>query len=513
MRRQSERNPQRGFTLIELLVVIAIIGLVSALAIAAVLTALPQQRITEAARIFQSVLVGARDAAIRANAIRGVRLLPDPIFSPQQGTLASNRFIPIEPAPDYSEGQVHAIPPQTAPPVAIAGLAGPQFLQVVEVVTTNVGTSAVPINIPNPPTGWYFNIRQGDKIRLNDSGRYYTVAGPMQLGPSFQNQAKNTGAAEAGAGENIQQNAERFVNDLRVNVAANLGNMNVGIPSTTLSQEYLNLVNGQDDDGDGWVDEGFDGIDNDGDGIIDPGYNGLDDDGDGVIDNPAELQYGVNHATLQGGEFEQEQFIGANSTTPITEEAYVIVRRPIATPNSRETVLPDGVVIDLTTWNSPSLPSPSLPERSRVPVDPYTGYVDILVAPSGQIVTSGGGSTAIDFNLNSPSSNLPFYHFWLTDREGVVPPIWSLGSYNATTGIYVSNANPNYPSQTYLLPMPQGTLHYNAGTLTPYLTGQRRLVTLFTKTGQIVTNSIEFFDGNDTNRPFYDAQAGIKEAQ
>ncbi len=34
------------------------------------------------------------------------------------------------------------------------------------------------------------------------------------------------------------------------------------------------VVNGQDDDGDGWVDEGFDGIDNDGDGVIDPGFNG-----------------------------------------------------------------------------------------------------------------------------------------------------------------------------------------------------------------------------------------------
>ena len=53
----------------------------------------------------------------------------------------------------------------------------------------------------------------------------------------------------------------------------------------------------------------------------------------------------------------------------------------------------------------------------------------------------------------------------------------------------------------------------NYSTNPVYLTGERRLVTLFTRSGLIVTNSIEIFDANDTNRPFYDAQAGIKEAQ
>jgi hypothetical protein len=59
-------------------------------------------------------------------------------------------------------------------------------------------------------------------------------------------------------------------------------------------------------------------------------------------------------------------------------------------------------------------------------------------------------------------------------------------------------------------------------TTTPYLTGERRLVTLFVKTGQIVTNSINrepvgntpgSFNGIDTNAPFYDAQSGTKESQ
>ncbi len=89
--------------------------------------------------------------------------------------------------------------------------------------------------------------------------------------------------------------------------------------------------------------------------------------------------------------------------------------------------------------------------------------------------------------------------------------------------INVPNPNPSYrragPSPTYLLPMPKGTadglLSYTPPTVatTPYLTGERRLVTLFVKTGQIVSNSIENFNGHRHQRPFYDAQAGIKESQ
>ena len=33
----------------------------------------------------------------------------------------------------------------------------------------------------NPPTSWYWNIRIGDKVRINNSGIYYTVVGPMQI--------------------------------------------------------------------------------------------------------------------------------------------------------------------------------------------------------------------------------------------------------------------------------------------------------------------------------------------
>ena len=214
----------------------------------------------------------------------------------------------------------------------------------------------------------------------------------------------------------------------------------------------------------------------------------------------------------------------------------------MVSPGAREVTLPAGVVIDLTTWNAPSvalaagLAGPVLqPERSRVPVDPYTFYVVILLSPGGQVIQGGAGGSNGDFNTGSPMANQPFYHFWLTEREGVVPsgPLWGSNTTFANSSgdskLYIPNPNPNYgatvTSQNYLLPMPKGTPGYTPmpnGTATGttsysttpvYLTGERRLVTLFVKTGQIVTNSIESFNVNDTNQPFYDAQSGTKESQ
>ncbi len=36
----------------------------------------------------------------------------------------------------------------------------------------------------NPPTSWYWNIRIGDKIQINNTGIYYTVVGPMNTRPN-----------------------------------------------------------------------------------------------------------------------------------------------------------------------------------------------------------------------------------------------------------------------------------------------------------------------------------------
>ena len=113
--RHKERG---GFTLIELLVVITIILVVSAVALPTVLPALSHRQVSEAARILQAVLAGARDAAIRDNNPSGIRLLPDPNFSgltngvlDNRLPLAYNRIVPIGPAPEYSEGFAEILNP------------------------------------------------------------------------------------------------------------------------------------------------------------------------------------------------------------------------------------------------------------------------------------------------------------------------------------------------------------------------------------------------------------------
>ena len=122
--RRRLANRGRGFTLVELLVVMFIILLVSAVALPTVLSVVSHRQASEAARVLQAALVGARDAAIHNNSLSGIRLLPDPAFPVQYITLngqtrinpstilASNRMIPIQPGPNYSEGLINITSPK-----------------------------------------------------------------------------------------------------------------------------------------------------------------------------------------------------------------------------------------------------------------------------------------------------------------------------------------------------------------------------------------------------------------
>src|SRR5271157_5013042 len=271
-RRQAGR---RGFTLIELLVVMLIILLVSALVLPTVIPAITHRQVSEAARILQGALAGARDTAINNNAPAGIRLLPDPALTGQAITLngvqtlaptkilASNRYIPIQLAPDYSEGRVRldtnpagaSVPPLnfytvnpytffTYPPQKGGGFypaAGSAMLYLEQEYFNQTITAA---DVINPPTSWYWNIRIGDKVQINNTGISYTVVGPMNI-----------------------LNPELFVNvgppgsPLPIQRTSLLG--------TPYPAELLFLVNGLDDNQDGYVDNGWDGIDNDNDGIVD----------------------------------------------------------------------------------------------------------------------------------------------------------------------------------------------------------------------------------------------------
>ena len=118
------RSNRGGFTLIELLVVILIILLVSAVTLPVVIPAMSHRQVSEAARILRRPWPAPATRPLRTGAPSGIRLLPDPAFplayintaGPTFGTidptqpLAANRIIPIEAAPEYSEGAVNISP-------------------------------------------------------------------------------------------------------------------------------------------------------------------------------------------------------------------------------------------------------------------------------------------------------------------------------------------------------------------------------------------------------------------
>jgi type II secretory pathway pseudopilin PulG len=415
--RRSQQDRRRAFTLLELLVVITIIIIVSVVTLPTVIPAISHRQASEAARILQGALVGARDAAMHGNQPSGIRLLPDPVLlvritdpaSPRFGQidptaiLAYNRVVPIAPAPDYANGKV-SVYPGTVYAQAVTG--GVPALVLESSPGTWKLTAGRWVYLPNEPPSWNWNIRVGDKIRIGPAEVPYTVVGPVYTG------------LQGG-------NAERFVNS---DPAARLSRTVTapdGVTQATVAPEYLLLVNGTDDNGNGLADEGFDGIDENNNGVTDEAL-----------------------------EWETERWLSALATGRENMD-YLISRRPVPQLRGRETALPTDVVVDATTWGLTR-------ERSRLPVDSWTGYVDVLLNPDGTVVPTTLYSTPASFGLDGA-----FFHFWLAERGDVAAPS--------------GNAAP-------LLPMPKG---------------EYRLVTLFTRTGQITVN-----DNPNPINPFTSAQQG-----
>ncbi len=181
---------------------------------------------------------------------------------------------------------------------------------------------------------------------------------------------------------------------------------------------------------------------------------------------------------------------------------YSISRRPIVVPRARETTLPGGVVIDATSWATTA-------ERSRLPIDPKTLYVDILVNSNGQVVPT------TEYSSPTSADHLPFYHFWLSERPDV-HEITDLWGGTGTNPVASPNANPN-SGMTFALPMPL-TVYQNSNPALATipnvsLKGERWLISLFTRTGYVASNSIENFSTLDISAPFYAAQQGARESK
>lgn len=458
----APRTPRAsGLTLIELLVVVAIIMLLSAVTLPTAYVAFAERAVSEGAGVVQANISMTSDRAAGTGQPQGVRFLPDPDLSdflepiPARRVIASNRMITLTTPPSYSEGLV-------VPIVEIYTLPSGDEIQRLAIY----GAKSDNNGLPSSPNSWYFNIRQGEKIRIDGSGNEFTIAGPITRGP-------------------LTGNPERFINQT-VNGQPG-GDLVQALPVNS-QFEVLYVVNGRDDTGNGYIDPQFDGIDNNGDGFIDPGYNGIDDNGNGLVDEPLELVFsGI------GLEFESDAPIGRafrfarlngdhsagiplvvpydnQGATPtlitdlnITRHRYVISRRPAPARDAREYTLPGGAVIDFTT----AALGPAS-ERSRVPIDPATGYVDLIIYPNGQVIPSTpyGMGRALD-------PDYPFFFLWIAAREDVHLP-------------QIANPlNPIWPA----LPLPSDPSLPS----TPVLEGYRRMVTLSPRTGQTSVSEISEF--------------------
>ncbi len=463
-----------GFTLVELLVVIFIILLLSAVALPVVVPAFNHREVSEAGRILQGGLVGSRDRALHLNRPAGMRLLPDPAYPitwTSSGTIATNtilaynRMIPLEAAPEYSEGYCTPYTPGT---VAYLGSLGEQVVVPNAVTAGSNGNALIllenlvdpknPLQ-PNPPTSWFWNIRVGDKIQLGGAGDVYTVVGPIAVGP-------NTG-----------NNSEQFVN---VGPPAPISNYSNLVPSISGQPvEYLVLVNGVDDNKNGWIDEGWDGVDN---------------NGDGNVDEAAES------VGAYGGE--TESWLGSVLSHTGVDLPYTIQRRPAPASNAREVALPGSMVVDATTgWPGQTQ------ERSRLPINPFTGYVDIILNPDGTVLPTTLYSSPSSFGMNNA-----FYHFWLAERQDLADV-----QLNAS-GVAQTWANGTAP---YYLPIAQSG-GVNSNTFPgPYLKGEYSVLSLATRTGNLAVNQGVpfFFDTNigyngqtgtyNPSNPFIQAEQGV----
>lgn len=521
-----------GLTLLELLIVMAIILLVSVATIPVALGVFGEQEVSGAASTVHAMFSLTRDTAVRNGRPVGIRLIPDPdlagSISGGDYRMASNRMLELQVPPDYTQGRAgkltgHGLPEldgitwQLVAHPTIPTMGNTFLVRRIAVVESKLeGESSfalpAPPLVPTDLTSWYGNIRQGERIRFDTTRQDYIVAGPF-----FRNVPQSGPPARAD-----YLNSERFVYGPTCSfstapVLAWIPSLPFPASAPANRREILFVVNGRDDDGDGYVDEEFDGIDNNNDGLIDPGYNGVDDDGDGLIDEMDELLFnrvgGVANYNPFFAEYEEEVFIGAPVDGVQYASSYAITRRPIPSPDSREVQLPGNTVIDLTTSVFPLIGAgPS--ERSVVPIDPLSGYVEFIIYPNGRVAPSSyaGNYTYL--------ADFPAYYLWIAEREDVRDVLWGVDTNNyPNPNPAAGNSDPNLRF-FYRLPMTKDTKYYldhdkdgvidtappivaqQAGN---FLEGGRRIVAISSSNGKASVSSFTIDDAQQIGAVFNQA--------
>jgi hypothetical protein len=350
------------------------------MALPAILPALRDQATTNAASTLHATIQEARDLATR-DGWAGIRLVPtqappaleDGTIDPD-APLMYSKIVPLAKAPDYAEGLASIHDDYTPEFLAMLradyGRPLPNLLILEESLVDAAGNRS-------NPTSWYWNLRVGETVHV--LGRPYTIAGPMVAGPA-------------------QGNSEGFVNVGPAGTASPLSRVYDGGPTpVALPVEFLYLANRADDDGDGLVDEG---------------WNGFDDDFDSMID--------------EDDEWESERW---GSTVGVGTPAafpYRVARRPYPAP-AKSTELASGAVIDATSWFGVEVPANpenpgagykrTAPMRPRLPVWRWTGAVELTFDPAGRIdMPSPYGRPA-----SSPLGTR-WAHFWIADVGDVAYP-------------------------------------------------------------------------------------------
>ncbi len=358
------RTIPRGFTLIELLAVLAIVGIIAVAALPVVLEATGRDAAGRAARLLQGELAAATARAQR-DGVAGLRLVPDAAFPIKRladgsvdptAPLAYSRVVPLERPDAIQDGRVSI---RSTFPAGFPALGTRALVLEQEVAYDEGGFRA-----PNEPTSWAWRVRLGDRVEL--AGKVYTVCGPV-----------------------VEANPEGFVN-----YGPGLG---TGLDRGDGWADWLLLVNGFDDDDDGWIDEG---------------YNGLDDDTDGEVDEPDEWSTECESWRLNA---------------PVVNSRYLIRPRPAPAADGLGLELA-GAVIDATGWADAS------PSRSRLPVDRVSGYVDLTVHGDGRVEPVARYAPTV------PAVGMlkrPYLHFWIADRGAAgdgTPGVGVIVTVSARTG-------------------------------------------------------------------------------
>jgi hypothetical protein len=159
-------------------------------------------------------------------------------------------------------------------------------------------------------------------------------------------------------------------------------------------------------------------------------------------------------------------------------------------------------VIDMTSWANP------FQERSQFPpgvINPFTGYVDVLLYPNGMVVPTTLYSTPSSFGMSGA-----FYHFWLAERSDVA-------------GMQLDqNGKPESVVNGQAVYLPLGTINQQLVQATsvytgPTLIGEYTIVTLSARSGRITTSEGAQFDNPSNpangstynpNYPFLAAEQG-----